>query len=172
MNHTISVFATMLALGAAALGQEPGHDREPVRQKRHAVVPEALAAARQRAAVHNKRVLVALPQEGQDLAQMLKRDRTVSRKFLYEFEVVQLDADFDRSVERPAMLVQDAQGKTMARLAGEAFLKDGALRGAELLAAVQPHFCAPLDAEKKLQAAMVAAKKSGKNILIRFDAPW
>ncbi len=166
MNRTLLAVATTAALGAAALAQAP--PQKSAAKK----LPSELVAAQQRAAVHNKRVLVALPTEGQDLAKMIKRDRSVSRTFLYEFEVVQLAADFEREVPRPALLVQDARGATLAQISAATFLADGALKGAELLAAVKLHFCAPLDASKKLAAAKAEAKKSGRNILIRFDAPW
>ena len=135
-------------------------------------VPAGLAAARARAAVHNKRVLVALPTPGQDLAHMVQRDRKVSRTFRYEFEVFQAGAELYLPLQRPALLVQDASGRILSHLQAPDFLADGALKGAELLAQVEPLFCAPVDAEQKLAAAMTEAKKSGRNILIRFDAPW
>lgn len=166
MNRKMQSFALLLALGATAHAQDP--DTEEARLK----VPAALAKARGRAAVHNKRVLIVLPEAEQDLAMMIKRERTVSRTFLYEFEVVQLSEKEWGSSQRPALLVQDAAGKTLARMDGDAFLDGGKLQGKELLAAVKPHFCEPVDANKKLEDAKRLAVKTGRNILIRFDAPW
>ncbi len=137
-----------------------------------AVVPADLRKARARAAVHNKRVLVVLPGAEVDLAGLLRRDRAVSRKFRYEFEVYSGDAKLYPSVKRPALLVEDAGGARLKAIAASSYLVDGKLSGEELLAAVEPHFCAPVDAAAKLAAAMVTAKKTGRNILIRFDAPW
>ena len=103
---------------------------------------------------------------------MIQRDRSVSRTFRYEFELVQGDAKMFWPIERPALLVQDARGRILSHLEAGDFLAAGKLDGARLLEQVKPHFCAPADAEEKLAAAMAEAKKTGRNILIRFDAPW
>ena len=131
-----------------------------------------LRKARARAAVHNKRVLVVLPNSDVDIADLLRRDRAVARKFRYEFEVYSGGAKLYPSVKRPALLVEDAGGERLTSVAAASYLADGKLRGEDLLAAVEPYFCAPADAERKLAAAMATAKKTGRNILIRFDAPW
>ena len=134
--------------------------------------PPALAKARARATVHNKRVLVALPAPGQDLAAMIRRERKLSRTVRYEFEVVQGTADMFWPLQRPALLVQDASGRILSHLQAADFLAEGELLGSQLLQRLEPHFCPPADAEEKLAAAMAVAKKTGRNILIRFDAPW
>lgn len=154
----------LIALASVAPGQAP-EPREPQ-------TPAALAKARLRAAVHNKRVLIVLQQDGQDLASMIRRDRVVSRAFKYEFEVVVLASGQYESHRRPSLLLEDAQGKRLLKLAEPSFFADEKLRSKELLSAVTPYFCEPVDAQKKLAAAMSMAKKAGKNILIRFDAPW
>ena len=158
--------AITLALGALV----PAQTKEGAGIE--AAAPAELRKARARAAVHNKRVLVVLPDADVDLAGLLRRDRTVARKFRYEFEVYSGDAKLYPSVKRPALLVEDAGGARLTSVAAASYLAEGKLRGADLLAAVEPYFCAPADAERKLAAAMVAAKKTGRNILIRFDAPW
>jgi len=165
MNRRLSSLAALLALAAPMQAQ--GDAPEPAQK-----VPAALKKARARATVHNKRVLVVLAEEGMDLATMLKRDRSISRKLLYEFETVPLGADVWPLLPRPALVVQDASGKVMAKLAADAFLVEGKVNGKALLAAVEPHFCKPVDAQKKLDDARALAKKTGRNILIRFDAPW
>ena len=166
MNRRLSSLALLLALGAPAYAQGDGPKKAAPK------VPAELAKARARAAVHNKRVLVVLPGGDLDLATMLKRERSISRKLLYEFETVQLGAEQMADHVRPALLVQDAAGKTMAKIAGDVFLHEGKIAGKALLAAVEPHFCAPVDAQQKLDDARKLARKTGKNILIRFDAPW
>lgn len=135
-------------------------------------IPAELDKARARAGVHNKRVLIALPAPGQDLARMIQRDRKISRTFRYEFEVVQGDAGLFWPLQRPALLVQDAAGRILSHLKADDFLDGDRLKSAGLLAQVEPFFCAPVDAEQKLADAMAEAKKTGRNILIRFDAPW
>ena len=162
MNHQTRAFGLLLSFAGAALAQAPSDGGAVA----------ALQKARHRAAVHNKRVLVALPAPGQDLAKMIQRDRSVSRTFRYEFELVQGDAKVFWPIERPALLVQDARGRILSHLEAGDFLAAGKLDGARLLEQVKPHFCAPADAEEKLAAAMAEAKKTGRNILIRFDAPW
>lgn len=162
MDFRLHALTWALALSCAVEAQQAAPEE----------LPAELVAARARAAVHNKRVLVALPAPGQDLARMIQRDRKISRTFRYEFEVVQGDARLYWPVARPALLVQDAKGRLLSHLVADDFLADGALQGAALLAQVEPLFCAPVDAEEKLAAAMAEAKKSGRNILIRFDAPW
>ena len=169
MNIRTHSFAALFAIIGAATAQEPAGDG---REAAEVVAPTALQKARRRAAVHNKRVLVALPAPGQDLAALVLRDSAVSRTFRYEFEVVTGGAERYASLPRPALVIEDAAGKQLATFASDTFLADGKLRGARLLAAAKPHFCAPVDAQEKLQAAMATAKKTGKNILIRFDAPW
>lgn len=164
MYHRLQSLGLVVALIGAAPAQEP--------EAKALKAPTELTKARRRAAVHNKRVLVALPKPGQDLAALVRSDRAVSRTLRYEFELVTGGAGLHTSVARPALVVEDASGKRLATFAEAAFLADGKLRGKELLAAVKPHFCAPVDAQEKLAAAMATAKKTGKNILIRFDAPW
>ena len=164
MTRRLMTFPVLFALAAGLCAQA----EEAAARK----VPAELAKARSRAAVHNKRVLVVLPEPGQDLAALIKKDRSVSRTFLYEFETVQLTGDALPKVERPAMIVQDHVGKTLAKLDVTALLDGEKFDGKQLLAAVKPHFCAPVDAEQKLADARKLAKKTGRNILIRFDAPW
>ena len=74
---------------------------------------------------------------------MIQRDRSVSRTFRYEFEVFQAGAELYLPLQRPALLVQDASGRILSHLQAPDFLADGALKGAELLAQVEPLFCAP-----------------------------
>lgn len=138
--------------------------------KKAAPVPD-LNKAQARAKMHNKRVLVVLSAEGEDFALALKRNRAVSRKLLYEFETVAFTGPtamkkWQWQREGSGVIVLDATGKELARFAEAELGKDAAL------AALEPHFCKPVDADEKLAAAMVEAKKSGRNIFIRFDAPW
>lgn len=171
MKHRLYPFALVLALGAVAPAQESEAPQKQTQQAQPTLTAE-LRKARARAAMHNKRVLVVLPEDGKDLEKLIKRERSISRTFLYEFEVVSLNSELWKGVQRPSLVVQDAAGKTMATLSSDVFLDEGKVDGKALLAAVKPHFCAPVDAEKKLAAAKKLARKTGRNILIRFDAPW
>ncbi len=164
---------SVLLVGAAA-AQDPRGVTPPK------ITPE-LQRALARATVHNTRVLCVFCDEGQDFAAVLKKDRTLSRKLLYEFQTVQVvgkafGVDLVKVAAslkgRPALAVLDAEGEVLARLERDTFLTDGVLDGAALLGRLEPHFCPPVDAEAKLAAAIVEAKKTGRNVFVRFDAPW
>jgi len=155
-----------------------GHAQEP----KPAVSP-ALLKATAKAKVHNQRVLAILTDKDQDLAAALKKDRTLSRPLLYEFETVQLTGGAADAMavahkmpealqDKPALLVLDADGKLLAKLARDSFLADGKLAGGQLLELLKPHFAAPVDAEQKLAAALAQGKQDGRAVFIRFDAPW
>lgn len=171
---TVGRLAPFLALSVlgAAVAQAPG-----------AKPGDVLAKALARATTHNKRVLVAFPGEDGDLASQFKQDRAMSRTFLYELEIVQFagKAADAMAVElkcpdlvdgEPALLVLAADGKQLAKIPGAEFLAEGEVLGKPLLERLKPLFCAPVDADKKLAAALVDAKKTGRAVFIRFDAPW
>ncbi len=140
--------------------------------------PPELQKAMSRAQTHNTRVLVLLVDEGADLAKTWKQSRALSRTLLYEFEVVQFAGKVahehavqwkfqDALTTKPAAVVFDAGGKELARLTSETLQDE-----AKLAATLQQHFAPPVDAEAKLAAALAVAKKTGRNVFIRFDAPW
>lgn len=142
-----------------------------------------LAKALAKATVHNQRVLAIFAADDRDLHAELKKDRTVSRTVLYEFETVTLKGDAAHELavqwklpdvlqQRPALAVLDHTGKLLAGILPTQFLGDGKLDGGKLLPLLQPHFCPPVDAEQKLAKSLAEAKKSGRNVFVRFDAPW
>jgi len=138
--------------------------------KKAAPAPD-LAKAQARAKMHNKRVLVVLNAAGEDFAAALKRNRTLSRKLRYEFETVAFTgADAAKKwrwqQEGSGVVVLAANGKELARFSKAELLPDKAM------SVLEPLFCTPVDADKKLSAALVEAKKTGRKIFIRFDAPW
>lgn len=160
MNKTLSLLPLTLLFATGVAGA----------QGKKAVAPD-LGKAQARALMHNKRVLVVLNADGDDFAKTLKGNRALSRKLLYEFETVSFTgakaaARWDWQLEGSGALVLAADGHELARFPAAALSADKAL------AALEPFFCKPVDADKKLAAAMVEAKKSGRNIFIRFDAPW
>lgn len=162
----------LLALVGQSHAQEPKPASSPALQK-----------ATAKAKVHNQRVLVILAAEDQDLAAALKKDRTLSRPLLYEFETVQLTGEAADAMavahkmpealqDKPALLVLDAGGKVLAKLARDSFRPDGKLASGQLLDLLKPHFAAPVDAEQKLAAALAQGKQDGRAVFLRFDAPW
>lgn len=149
--------------------------------------PAELSKALGKATTHNQRVLAILANEDRDLHAELKKDKVLSRPLLYEFETVTLKGDAAHALavewklphalqERPTLAVLDPTGKVLASLTPDQFLvdgkRDGKVDGSKLLPLLQPHFCPPADAEQKLAASLAEAKKSGRNVFVRFDAPW
>lgn len=170
----VPVFALLLGAQAAAQAAEakPASPSDP-----------ELTKALAKATVHNQRVLAIFAAEGRDLHAEMKKDKALSRPLLYEFETVTLQGDRahqlavqwklpDALQQRPALAVLDHTGKVLASMLPTEFLADGKVDGKKLLQQLQPHFCAPVDAEAKLAASLVEAKKSGRNVFVRFDAPW
>lgn len=159
-----------ILLGGLSVAQDAPQWRPPV----------ALQKAMAKATVHNKRVLAVFAQPGEDLAGALQKDRALSRKLLYEFETVALaGADAASAAKqwqlddpRPALVVLAADGAVREKLSPADILAEGKLAGAALLKRLEPQFCPPVDAEQKLAAGLAAGKKSGRNVFVRFDAPW
>lgn len=167
-----------LALGAlAAACWLPAQTGEAKASAEPPIRPE-LQKALSRAQTHNTRVLTLLVDEGVDLAKTYKQSRVLSRTLLYEFEVAQFGGKVahelsvqwkfqDALLQLPAAVVFDASGKELARLASDALQDE-----AKLAETLKEHFAPPVDAETKLDAALGVAKKTGRNVFIRFDAPW
>lgn len=170
----VRTFAPLAAALLANLGRAQD-DAVPAWQP-----PAELHKAQARAQVHNKRVLAVFAAADQDLAATLKKDRALSRKLLYEFETVPLTGAAAESCAqrwqldeaRPALVVLAADGELRAKLAPADFTKGDAIASDALLAKLEPHFCAPRDAEAKLAAGIREAEKSGRHVFVRFDAPW
>ena len=72
----------------------------------------------------------------------------------------------------PGIAVTSPDGKVVARLGFDDFAKDGAVAASTLESLLAKHKAEPVDAEVKLKGALAAAKKSGRNVFVRFDAPW
>ncbi len=145
--------------------------------------PPELTKALAKATMHNQRVLAILAAEDCDLHAELKKDKAVERPLRYEFETVTLKGDVAHALavawklpnalhDRPTLAVLDRDGKVLASIAPAQFLADGKLDGGRLLPLLEPHFCPPVDAEEKLAASLAEAKKSGRKVFVRFDAPW
>ena len=139
-------------------------------QKKAAPVPD-LVKTQATALMHNKRVLVVISEDGDDYVKQLKRNRAISRKLSYEFEVIAFRAvdaakKWQWKSEGSGVVVLAAGGQELGRFSAEG------LTGKQALVQLEPLFCKPVNADDKLQMALADAKKTGRNILIRFDAPW
>jgi len=175
----LAVPALTLALVGAAVGQEEVSHKKATLEN----ASPALTKALNRADVHNKRMLVLLVEEGEDLAGAWKKNRAISRTLMYEFEIVQFSGkeadawasmlDFEAALQKkPALVVLDANSTVLARIPSAALVTDGPANAEAFLAKLKPYLAEPVDADEKLAAALVEAKESGRNVFIRFDAPW
>ena len=161
MKNRISLLPlTLLLASGMATTQEKKADLSLDLKKAHA-----------RATMHNKRVLVVLSAKGDDQLKALKGNRALSRKLRYEFETVSRPVAFAATSwkwqgEGSGAIAFDASGKELGRF------QAADLQGKDALKKLEPLFCKPVDADKKLADALVVAKKTGRNVFIRFDAPW
>lgn len=169
MNRKLSLLPLTLLLPACA-STEQAAQAAPVLASAASPMAVEVVEASARANVHNKRVLVVLNKEGEDLAKNFKSDRAVSRKLLYEVETVSLPATagshWNWQEDASGAVLLACSGKELARFGADELASDA------VIGKLQPHFCEPADANQKLGDAMAEAKKTGRNILIRFDAPW
>ncbi|MCB9878060.1 MAG: hypothetical protein H6835_10705 [Planctomycetes bacterium] len=183
MQPRFSLFPVLLAASFASAQEDVPKPRnapaEVFRAQATALSPE-LGKAAAKAQMHNKNVLVLFPEEGQDLAAMLKKDRALSRPLLYEVEMASVSREAAAKAakcwgvagDRPAAVMLDKRGTVLERLGAADLVVDGKVPGADLLKKLEPKWATPVDAEQKLTAALAEAKKAGRNVFIRFDAPW
>jgi len=168
--------ALTLAVLAAVTAQQPQKQKDPP-------TPLSLTKALAKATVHNQRVLAIFAADGDDVVARFKKDKTLSRPLLYEFEMVQFQAKDgdplalqmklpDAVQAKPTLVVLDTAGAVLTHFAPTDFIADGQLQGKPLLDKLTPLFCKPVDAEQKLAAAIAVAKKDGRAVFVRFDAPW
>jgi hypothetical protein len=145
--------------------------------------PPELTKALAKATTHNQRVLAIFAAEDGDPLALMKKEKKLSKPLLYEFESVMLKGDTahalavewkmpDALQDKPTLAVLDNTGKVLASIAPAQFVVEGKVDGSKLLELLQPHFCTPLDAEAKLTASLAEARKSGRKVFVRFDAPW
>ncbi len=151
-----------------------------------------VAAALAKAKKENQRVLI---QWGANwcgwckwLAGTMKTDRNVSRKLLYEYQVVHVDVgNFDKHIDFakelgaefkaiPFLTVLDADGKALVQQNTEPFEveKDGK-QGHDpkkLVEFLTRYEAKPLVAKEQLAAALEQAKAGERHVFLHFGAPW
>jgi hypothetical protein len=131
-----------------------------------------IASAQKQALKENQRVLVVW---GADDAhrQMLKKNREVSRKILYEYALVLADArpaDLAKKlgadpVKAPWATILAADGKPLANVESPADPK-------AMVDLLTKHQAEPLRAKDVLDAATKRAAQEKKRVLLTFGAPW
>jgi len=183
MNRTkITPKVAALILAATLAAQEKPARTEP---KPADPVSSQFAATLAKARTHNKRVLaVFAPKEKAAttaIAAARKGNAELNHLVLYEFEVACFDASAVDLATRigiagelahpPVIAVLDADGKHLATLPRELWSDEG-LDATALLETLTKQTAPPADAAKKLEDGIALAKKTGRNVFVRFDAPW
>ena len=155
---------------------------------------EQISAAVAKAMKENRRVLV---QWGANwcgwchlLHNTMKSDRELSRKVLYEYDVVLIDVGrFDKNIELatefgadlkahglPYLTVLDGDGKVIANQDTGSLEKQDSEEAAHDVAKVMEfltqHQATPLSAESVLATGIAEAKKHDKQVFLHFGAPW
>jgi len=152
-----------------------------------------------RAATNNTRVLVQWGANWcgwcHQLHDLFKKNRDVSKKITYEYEVVLVDIGrFDKHMDLaekygadlrkhgvPYLTVLDASGKVLANQATSPFEKPAPDAGgdpyvgyvpAKVLEFLTAQQAPAQNADAVLVAAVARAKAEDKNVLLHFGAPW
>jgi thiol-disulfide isomerase/thioredoxin len=159
------------------------------------LVPAQIADAVARAKRKNKRVLIQWGGEWSTLCHLLHtawtRDRGLSRKLLYEYEVVYANIGrWDRNMDLaasygadlfmsgvPYLTLLDGAGKPLANQETHSFEKedegDGLRHDAvKLLAFLALNQAEYREAEEIFEDALTAAKRSERRLFLTFGAPW
>ncbi len=173
--------------GAKPAAQEP----KPVYDEK-ADARKDVAAAIARAQKENKRVLI---QWGANwcgwckwLAGTMKSDAKVSRKILYEYELVHVDVgQFNKHMDLakelgaefkaiPYLTILDASGKALVQQNTEPFETKvdgkGGHDAAKIVEFLTTHEAKPLVAKEVLAAGLEAAVKGHQRVFLHFGAPW
>ncbi|MAB71355.1 MAG: hypothetical protein CMJ54_02485 [Planctomycetaceae bacterium] len=151
---------------------------------------ERIDAALARAKADNTRVMI---QWGDDwcgwcvkLHELCGKDRAISRKLLYDYEVVLVPVgQFDRNLDIatsyeadfksngvPFLTVLDADGTVITNQETGSLEVDGAHDPAKVMAFLTQHQAAPRDAATSLKQALESSKASGRPVMLHFGAPW
>lgn len=149
-----------------------------------------IAAASTRAREENRRVLIAwgsnTDRSSQAFIELTAKSSAVSRKLLYEYEVVRADAAGNEALAArfgahlkegavPWLTVLDAGGQVIANESAAAFKAStgSSVFDAEAVVAfLTRHQAAYLDAKTLLAGALSRAKKDQKTLFLWFSAPW
>ncbi len=186
--------AAVIAMPSAAPAQTPKekkkrpdiYDQTADGEKQ---IAEALVAAKR----DNKRVLLQFGANWcgwcHKLHELFKKDRSISRKLLYEYVVVLIDVDkidgkphnakvnerFGNPTRHglPVLVVLDADGKQLTTK-NTAELEEGGDHHdpAKVLAFLEKWQPKPQSADEVLSLAMARAKSGNKNVFVHFSAPW
>lgn len=177
---------TLLAALTAALSSALLAQEDPAKPSRPAPHParEALRVALGKASADHQRVVaVATLDDGgsaEAFQALAKKDRTLSRYLLYEYQQVVLplaaiaeDKKLAPLTPKDAteLLVLDATGKLLARTDLAAMLAETDA-GASITTWLTPFQAPPVDAREALAEALASAVASERRVLVHLGAPW
>ena len=174
----------LLALGSVVSAQKP-----PLPAYDAQNLDARIAAASAQAREENRRVLIAwgsnADQASQALTELTVRNSEVSRKLLYEYDVVRAERAGNealaaklgaevKSVALPRLTVLDPNGKVLTSAGLEAFKAAGSsVYDPEAFVAFLTKYQAPyVDAEQLLAGALSRARNDQKTLFLWFSAPW
>ena len=205
MSRVIVRPSVLLAVGITLLRLPAGASAEQSRGDKPAAQPQAakpaiydttadaktqIAAALAKAKRENQRVLVMFGGNWcgwcHKLHELFKKDRTIGKALLYEYQLVLVDIGrFDKHMEVaagygaelkkagvPFLTVLDADGKVLANQ------ETGALEAGDrhdprrVFAFLGKWRAEALDAEKLLSAALARAGAEEKSVFLHLGAPW
>ncbi|MDG2020309.1 MAG: thioredoxin family protein [Phycisphaerales bacterium] len=147
-------------------------------------------AALARAKADNTRVMI---QWGDDwcgwcvkLHDLCGKNRDISRKLLYDYEVVLVPVGrFDRNLDIaaayqadfksngvPYLTILDADGSMITNQETGSLEENGAHDPAKVMAFLTEHQPSPRDAATSLKKALESSKASGRPVMLHFGAPW
>ena len=147
-------------------------------------------AALARAKADNTRVMIQWGDDwcgwGVKLHELCGKDRAISRKLLYDYEVVLVPVgQFDRNLDIaasyeadfksngvPFLTVLDADGTVITNQETGSLEKDGAHDPAKVMTFLTAHQATPRDAATSLKQALESSKASGRPVMLHFGAPW
>ncbi|MBI1850280.1 MAG: thioredoxin family protein [Planctomycetes bacterium] len=143
---------------------------------------EPIANAIARATKENQRVLVVWQADWsstlKEVGALLKSNKEIARKILYEYQVVTIDIDKENLAHRniaqgesASVSVVDTNGETLASF-GPTVSASGPIDPQPILAFLTKWQREPLDAKQVLANALAAAKESDKRVFLHFGAPW
>lgn len=151
-------------------------------------IAQALSAAKR----DNKRVLLQFGANWcgwcHKMHELFKTDPAVSRKLMYEYELVLIDVDTVDGKQHneqintrlgnpirhglPVFVVLDADGKQLTTQETEAFEVGDHHDPEKVLAFLTRWQPKPVSAEETLARALSRAKSESKNVFVHYSAPW
>ena len=194
-TYAIALLAMPLAIADASPAQD-APAKAPTTTKKPSLYPQAddaqsrIDAALARATADNTRVMI---QWGDDwcgwcikLHDLCGSNRDLSRKLLYEYEVVLVPVgQFDRNLDIaeayqadfkgngvPFLTVLAADGSVITNQETGSLEAGGAHDPAKVMAFLETNQAPARDAATSLKNALAESKKSDRPVMLHFGAPW